>query len=273
MDVMHLTFRATNHIDWNGNGVGSLAGNRLAELVINYYSLAWLDRHLKGLLVFDEAGNVVTSDGRTEAEERAYRQAWAQDAFDRMTAMQFDDSADIHNISMGFYDPQQHAASGDPFYGGNVPYSIEGFWITDRLAQEFRSFCSVSVPDYVNGSDGRPGSPTAVTADSGAEGDMRFTGCPAETSDSVLPTALSLAVEGQGVSRQLVAQLTAGDTAVVGRTIEFFANGQSIGTAVTGDDGVARLALAARQRGGKQAFEAVFGGDAEYGGSSAQANG
>ena len=64
LDVMHLTLRATNHIDWNGNGVSSLAGNRLAELVINYYSLAWLDRHLKGKLVFDETGAVVTyADG------------------------------------------------------------------------------------------------------------------------------------------------------------------------------------------------------------------
>ena len=114
LDVFHMTLRATNHIDWNGNGVGSLAGNRWSELVINYYSLAWLDRHLKGLLTFDESGNVITYDGRTEAEERAFRQAQAQDAFDRLTAMQFDDSVDIHNISMGFYDPAKHAASVRP---------------------------------------------------------------------------------------------------------------------------------------------------------------
>ena len=178
LDVMHLTFRATNHIDWNGNGVGSLAGNRLAESVINYYSLAWLDRHLQGRLVTDENGNVVTSGGRTEASERAYRQARAQDAFDRLTAMQFDDSVDKHNISMGLYDPVQNVTSLDPLYGGNVPYQIDGLWVTDRLAQEFRSFCSVSVPDYEGGSDGSPGSATAARADSGADGDMRFTGCP-----------------------------------------------------------------------------------------------
>jgi hypothetical protein len=178
MDVYHVTFRATNHIDWNGNGVGSLAGNRLAELVINYYSLAWLDRHLKGKLAFDSDGNVIASGDRTEAEERAYRQAQAQDAFNRLTAMKFDDSADIHNISMGWYDPVKHATSGNPLYGGNVPYSIEDLWVTDRLAQEYRSFCSISVPDYVGGSDGSPASPVAVRADSGADGDIRFTGCP-----------------------------------------------------------------------------------------------
>jgi dienelactone hydrolase len=177
MDVYHVTFRATSHIDWNGNGIGTLAGNRLAELVINYYSIAWLDRHLRGRLVFDEDGAVITSDGRTEAQERAYRQAQAQDAFDRLTAMAFDDSADRHNISMGLYDPVQHVTSLDPLYGGNVPYLIEGLWITDRLSQEYRSFCSVSVPNYVGGSDGSPGSATAAVADSGSDGDVRLTGC------------------------------------------------------------------------------------------------
>jgi pimeloyl-ACP methyl ester carboxylesterase len=175
LDVYHVTLRATSHIDWNGNGVGSLAGNRLAENVINYYSLAWLDRHAKGRLVLGEDGAVKTTHGRTEAEERAYRQAWAQSAFDRLTALRFDDSADRHNVSMGFYDPVQHATSGDPLYGGNVPYRIEGLWVTDRLSQEWRSFCSVSVPDYRKGVDGRL---AVARADSGADGDVRLTGCP-----------------------------------------------------------------------------------------------
>jgi len=179
MDVFHVTLRATNHIDWNGNGVGILAGNRLVEPVINYHTLAWLDRHLKGKLVLDADGNVVTSGDRTVAEERVYRQTLAQDAYDRLTALKFRaGSIDKHNTSMGFFDPIQLVTSGDPLYGGNVPYVIEGLWTTDRMAQEFRSFCSVSVPDYVGGSDGSPGSPVAAQADSGADGDMRFTGCP-----------------------------------------------------------------------------------------------
>ena len=178
LDVFHVTFRATNHIDWNGYGTGSLAGNRFAELSINYYSLAWLDRHLQGRLVLDDKGRVVTSGGRNRGQERAYRQARAQDAFDRLTALRFDDSVQKHNISMGFYDPVQHATSLDPLYGGNVPYDHEGLFVTDRFAHDFRSFCSVSVPDYTGGSDGSPGSPTAARADSGEDGDLRFTGCP-----------------------------------------------------------------------------------------------
>jgi hypothetical protein len=132
-------------------------------------------------LVLDEDGTVQTMHGRTEAQERAYRQAIAQDAFDRLTAMRFDDSADRHNVSMGFYDPIQHLTSGDALYGGNVPYKIEGLYVTDRMSQEWRSFCSVSVPDYTGGADGAPGSPVAARADSGADGDMRFTGCPVVT--------------------------------------------------------------------------------------------
>jgi hypothetical protein len=178
LDVYHVTLRASNHIDWNGNGVGSLAGNRLAEPVINYYALAWLNRHVRGALVTDGDGDVVTQANRTEAEERAFRQSIAQDAFDWLTAMKFPDgSIDKHNISQGLFDPIQLAQSGDPLFGGNVPYTVEGLWVTDRLSQEFRSFCSVSVPDYIGGSDGSPGSATAARADSGADGDVRLTGC------------------------------------------------------------------------------------------------
>jgi pimeloyl-ACP methyl ester carboxylesterase len=272
MDVYHVTFRATNHIDWNGNGVGSLAGNRLAELVINYYSLAWLDRHLKGLLAFDSAGSVITYEGRTEAEERAYRQAQAQDAFDRLTAMKFDDSADIHNISMGFYDPVKHATSGDPLYGGNVPYSIEGLWVTDRLSQEFRSFCSVSVPDYVGGSDGSPGSPVVVSADSGTTGDIRFTGCTVV--DQLIATTMTLSVDGQGANRTLSARLSTADdsaTAVPGRLVHFYADGKAIGSATTNNDGVATLAVPRGYRGSaKHLFEARFDGDEQYTSASAR---
>lgn len=61
-------------------------------------------------------------------------------------------------------------------YGGNVPYRIEGLFVTDRLSQEWRSFCSVSVPDYVGGADGSPGSTVlaALTA-----GPMATCGSPA----------------------------------------------------------------------------------------------
>lgn len=176
MDVFHATLRSSSHTDYNGYGVG-LAGNRYAEVVINYYTLAWLDRHVMGELVL-EGGDVVAFDGRSGSEERAYRQAIATDAFERLTALRFDDSADIHNVSMGFFDPVQLIESGNPIWGGNVPYTIEGMSVVDRWSPYFRNVCSVSVPDYVGGSDGEPGSAVAARADTAADGDLRFTGCP-----------------------------------------------------------------------------------------------
>nr|AJD73951.1 esterase lipase [uncultured microorganism] len=179
LDVMHLTFRATSHIDWNGNGVGVLAGNRWAESVINYYTLAWLDRHLKGRLVVSN-GEVVTSEGRSAEEERAFRQSQAQSAYDRLIATRFvEGSIDKFNTSMGLFDPELFIESLDPLYGGNVPYTIEGLWTTNRLATDYRSYCSVSVPDYIGGSDGSPGSAVVASADSGpGPDDMRIHGCP-----------------------------------------------------------------------------------------------
>lgn len=179
-DVFHFTARATSHVAWNGYGSG-LDGNRLAELLINYYNLAWIDRHLKGRLAFDDDGEVITYDGRTEAEERAYRQAHAREAYERLIAETFDDSADRHNISMGFFDPVKLVTSGDELYGGNVPYRVEGSNTTDRFAYYYRSLCSVSVPDYVNGATGLPGDPddpVAARAATGTDLDMRHVGCP-----------------------------------------------------------------------------------------------
>jgi hypothetical protein len=85
-------------------------------MIINYLNLGWLDRHLRGKLVFDALGNVKTYAGRTAAQERAFRQAIANDAFARLTARSFDDSVDLHNISMGMWDNDRFLANPtDPF--------------------------------------------------------------------------------------------------------------------------------------------------------------
>jgi hypothetical protein len=78
---------------------------------------------------------------------------------------------------MGFWDPDKAEASGDALFGGNVPFEVEGTWTLERLSPFYRSYCTVSVPDYVNGSSGAPGSAVAASAESGADGDMRLTGC------------------------------------------------------------------------------------------------
>lgn len=167
VDTMVLTGRATTHLDW----LARTRGNRLAESTWSYFNLAWFDRYLKGKLVLRD-----DEPASAQATERASRQAIARDAFDRLTAARFDASADRHNISQGFFDPVKAATSLDPLYGGNVPYTIAGRPVADRLSFYHRSVCFVSVPDYAAG-DGGAGAAVAARADTTAAGDMRTTGC------------------------------------------------------------------------------------------------
>jgi hypothetical protein len=134
VDSMQIPLRAALHLDWVPS---QLSGNRYAEAVTVYYTLAWFDRYVRGA---------------TEHE-------LAADGFERLTAAAFDDSADRHNISQGVFDPDL-ASSTDP-YAGNVPYRIAGWRVADRLSFYFRAKCFLTVP----GSSG-----TVVSTDVRAEG-------------------------------------------------------------------------------------------------------
>lgn len=138
VDTMQVPLRAALHLDWvPGTATG---GNRYAEPVTVYYTLAWFDRYVRGA---------------TEPEVAA-------DAFERLTATEFDDSADRHNISQGIFDPDLAAESTDPF-ADNVPYRIGGLSVADRLSFYFRAKCSLTVP----------GSSETVVSN-----DVRADGCP-----------------------------------------------------------------------------------------------
>lgn len=119
-DAMQIGLRAALHLDWVPS---DLAGNRFAEIVTVYYTRAWMDRYVRGL---------------TEPDVAA-------DAFSRLTAATFDDSADVLNISQGTYDPVAAAAAGDP-YAGNVPYTLSGLPVADRLSFYYLSKCFLTVP-------------------------------------------------------------------------------------------------------------------------------
>jgi hypothetical protein len=137
VDTMQVPLRAALHLDWVPS---QLSGNRYAEAVTVYYTLAWFDRYVRG---------------PTEPDVAA-------DAFDRLTATEFDDSADRHNISQGIFDPD--LAEPDDPYAGNVPYRIDGSPVADRLSFYFRAKCSLTTP----------GSSDTVTSD-----DIRTDGCAA----------------------------------------------------------------------------------------------
>jgi pimeloyl-ACP methyl ester carboxylesterase len=137
VDTMQIPLRAALHLDWVPS---QLSGNRYAEAVTVYYTSAWFDRYVRG---------------PTEPDV-------AEEAFGRLAATDFDDSADRHNISQGIFDPDL-AAPDDP-YAGNVPYSIDGLPVADRLSFYFRAKCSLTAP----------GSSDMVTSD-----DIRTNGCAA----------------------------------------------------------------------------------------------
>ena len=84
-------------------------------------------------------------------------------------------------------------------------------------------------------------------------------------------TTLVLAAGGKGKDAALEARLFDPDTTQTGvsrANLEFFADGEPIGSATTDAGGRATLALPSRYRGGKHTFEAVFRGDDFYKGST-----
>jgi hypothetical protein len=164
---MQIPLRAALHLDWIPS---QLSGNRYAESVTVYYTLAWFDRYVRG----------------------ATEPGVARDGFDRLTASTFDESADRHNISQGIFDPARAAASSDP-YAGNVPYHVAGLPVADRLSFYFLSKCFLT----------RPGSSERVVSN-----DVRANGCAARArstaaSDpdpsSPAPARLLFGVIGSGV--------------------------------------------------------------------------
>lgn len=100
VDTMKVALRAAVHLDWTE--WPELNASRYGAITTLYYTRAWFDRYVKG--------------------DRA--------AAGRLVAERYDDSADVHSISSGRFDPQTVS---------NVPPRIEGHAATDRLSFHFRS--------------------------------------------------------------------------------------------------------------------------------------
>lgn len=178
-DTMKIVLRAATHLDWVPLVA---AASQYGEAVSAYYTIAWYDRYLKG---GDDA-------------------AVARDAFERLTASGFDGSYDRHNISQGYYDPVQHAASAD-LYGGNVPYLLEDLPVADRLSFYFLSKCFLTAPgsQVRHTSDDLRNEPCVATALGRARPDPVPSGPAAGSPGAALPTT------GGGGASTLVAVLAA----------------------------------------------------------------
>jgi dienelactone hydrolase len=106
VDTMTIALRAATHLDFTEFPQAN--GSRYGVATTFYYTLAWFDRYLRG----------------------AGREQLALDALQRLTAGRFDDSADVHNISGGRWDPATQT---------NLPARIAGQPVADRLSFHFRS--------------------------------------------------------------------------------------------------------------------------------------
>jgi poly(3-hydroxybutyrate) depolymerase len=132
------------------------------------------------------------------------------------------------------------------------------------LAGEWAALPDVSI-------DGRP--TTASLSDGVVHvtvpaGDHVVTLEPREPEPEQEATTLTLSKSGKGAHVTLSATLTESDSGapVAGRTIEFFADGASVGTADTNHAGVASISF---KRGSKrETYSATFSGDREYAPSS-----
>lgn len=104
VEAMQVALRASTHYEWTYVPYVRPA-SRYGERVSFYYTLAWLDAHLKGA---------------TDQQMRA-------NALARLTARTFDGSADRHSIGAGLT-----AAGTQGFV--NLPYTIVGRPVPDRLS-------------------------------------------------------------------------------------------------------------------------------------------
>ena len=102
IDTMKIALRAATHLDFTEFPQAN--GSRYGVVTTFYYTLAWFDRYLKR----------------------------ADDALRRLTATRFDASADVHSISGGRFDPAT---------ARNLPPTIGGHRVADRVSFHFRSAC------------------------------------------------------------------------------------------------------------------------------------
>jgi dienelactone hydrolase len=116
-DSMQVTFRGATHLTYTYVPY-VLPASELAERFASYYTVAWLDRYLKG----DATG------------------------FGRLVATKFDKSADADSIGAGIYDAQQALKDPANPYAGNVPYKIAGISVRNVVSFYYMSQYSLTDP-------------------------------------------------------------------------------------------------------------------------------
>lgn len=112
VDTMTITPRASTHYEWDQqSAAGALPASRYGQITSLYYTIAWYDRYLKHSTV----------------------------ALRRLTAKQYDDSADVHSIGGGTYDLAAALADPTDPTAGNVPYTIAGMCVANTMSFYYAS--------------------------------------------------------------------------------------------------------------------------------------
>jgi hypothetical protein len=133
-DSMQVALRASTHLEY-GYIPYILPASHYGERVAFYYSLAWFDDYVRGM-------------------GSGYR---------RLVATEFDNSSDVHSIGSGRFSVQRALANPADPTAGNVPTTIRGLPVADRLSFYYDSEYALTPPN-------RPGQRTRCL-------DMRA-GCP-----------------------------------------------------------------------------------------------
>jgi len=153
-------------------------------------------------------------------------------------------------------------ASGAPLSGETVTFEITGAAGSESFESQTDETGVAGITELM---DGAPGSYVVTASYSGSEGHA----ASADVASFVLEredTISTLGLSGKGSKMILEATLTDADSSapVAGRTVEFYGDGDLLGTDTTGGGGSASMNVPPRYRGGSHDFEVRFAGDEFY---------
>ncbi|MBW3595071.1 MAG: Ig-like domain-containing protein, partial [Actinobacteria bacterium] len=145
-------------------------------------------------------------------------------------------------------------SDGDPIANETVTFSIDGDSEEHTASTNSDGIASVGIVLTQP-----PGEYTVTASYPGADGIYSASSASSDVTIEKEDSATTVTTDGRGHSRTLEATLFDADTpssGIAGRTIDFYADGDFIGSATTDDSGTARIEVPSRYRGGRHTFEA-----------------
>lgn len=155
----------------------------------------------------------------------------------------------------------------DPIAGAELSFELDGDYSTRSFSATTDEYGVASVVPILSERPALYQLTVRFTGDNELAASLATTTFVVDKEDS----ELALTVDGRGRNTTLQAHLTDLDSptiGVAGRTIDFYSDGEPIGSAQTDPAGRATITVPPRYRGANRTYEAVFSGDDLYRGSS-----